>query len=386
TLYINYIGYQPYQLLLSTPTDQPITIRLQPGEQQLEEFIISTGYQKLPKERATGSFSQISEQQFNRQTGTTILERIPNLVAAVSKDNRSNTPGFSVRGISTIEGPKAPLIVLDNFPYFGNLDNLNPNDVASITVLKDAAAASIWGTKAGNGVIVITTKKGKFNSPLTAQLSSSLAITSKPDLMQFKEMSSSDFIDVEQLLFSKGRYNATTAASRRIPVSPVVALLRQAAAGTITSEAATSAIDAYRTLDVRDEFSKHFYRSATAQQYALQLQSGSDKLAWKALAGHDRNIGNLHESLSRTTINTQTTLKPLKNLELSGNILLNHTKNASGRPAYGQLSTGAGQLPRYTQFADAGGNAIPLAKDYSLEYLSQAGSGKLLDWQYYPLT
>lgn len=63
-----------------------------------------------------------------------------------------------IRGISTINGPKSPLIVVDNFPYEGDISNINPNMVESITVLKDASAASIWGARAANGVIVITTK------------------------------------------------------------------------------------------------------------------------------------------------------------------------------------------------------------------------------------
>jgi TonB-dependent SusC/RagA subfamily outer membrane receptor len=77
----------------------------------------------------------------------------------------SDSGQLMIRGLSTLQGPKNPLIILDNFPYEGDLSNINPNMVESITVLKDAAASSIWGARAANGVIVITTKNSKFNQP-----------------------------------------------------------------------------------------------------------------------------------------------------------------------------------------------------------------------------
>ena len=73
----------------------------------------------------------------------------------------ANKLGIQVRGLSTVLTEAAPLIILDNFPFEGDINSINPNDVESVSVLKDAAAASIWGIKAGNGVIVITTKKRK---------------------------------------------------------------------------------------------------------------------------------------------------------------------------------------------------------------------------------
>jgi TonB-dependent SusC/RagA subfamily outer membrane receptor len=108
-----------------------------------------------------------------------------------------------VRGLSTIQGPKAPLIVVDNFPYEGDISNLNPNIVENITILKDAAAASIWGARAANGVIVITTKGAKYNQPITVDFNTFLTTSPKPDLNYLKVISSADFIDVEQELLKE---------------------------------------------------------------------------------------------------------------------------------------------------------------------------------------
>ena len=92
---------------------------------------------------------------------------------------------------------------MDNFPYEGDIKNINPNMVESVTVLKDAAASSIWGARAANGVIVITTKGAKFNQSMSIDFTANLTLSAKPDLGYTKQMSSSDFIDVEMELFKK---------------------------------------------------------------------------------------------------------------------------------------------------------------------------------------
>jgi TonB-dependent SusC/RagA subfamily outer membrane receptor len=108
-----------------------------------------------------------------------------------SNGNSQNTTNISIRGLSTINGPLDPLIVLDNFIYEGNINNINPHDVENVTVLKDASAASIWGARAGNDVIVITTKRGKFNQPLRIGLNTNVIIAEKPNLYYYPHMPSS---------------------------------------------------------------------------------------------------------------------------------------------------------------------------------------------------
>lgn len=385
TLVITHIGYKPYKLWIDAKENQILVIRLQANEKALQEVNISTGYQMIPRERATGSFALIDRKLFNEQISTNILDRLPNISSSITRDTRTAKPGFSIRGLSTIDGPKSPLIVLDNFPYNGDLSNLNPNDVESITVLKDAAASSIWGAKAGNGVIVITTKKGKFNQPLNTQFILSTTIGEKPDLMRIKSISSSDLIDVETMLFGQGVYNINNPADGRKPVSPVIELLRKHAAGEIDASTLKNKIDMMRNQDVRQQYSKYFYRPSFNQQYSLTLSSGMEKISWKATAGYDLNRSDLDAEFRRNYLSIQTMLKPLKNLELSGTLFLIQSSTINGKTAYGQITMSGGQIPIYTKFADVNGNSLPLAKDYSLEYIRTAGNGKLLDWNYYPL-
>ena len=127
-----------------------ITIVLDSVERMLEEVnIVSTGYQEIPKERATGSFVHIDNELLNRRVSTDVLSRIDGITSGLIF-NRASTnysggrePMISIRGRSTINASAEPLIILDNFPYDGDIAGVNPNDVASITVLRDAAAASV---------------------------------------------------------------------------------------------------------------------------------------------------------------------------------------------------------------------------------------------------
>src|SRR5690606_39862371 len=113
----------------------------------LDEVIVSTGYETIPKERATGSFFIVDSALLHRRVSTGILERLDGVVSGLifnrNQPGPANNSEISIRGRSTIFANPDPLIILDNFPYEGDIDNINPNDIATVSVLKDAAAASI---------------------------------------------------------------------------------------------------------------------------------------------------------------------------------------------------------------------------------------------------
>lgn len=106
---------------------------------------------------------------------------------------------------SFLGGITSPLIVVDNFPFEGDINQLNPNDVESVTLLKDAAATSIWGARAGNGVIVITTKKA--SNKFKVDFSTNWTLQTPEDLYYDPIVKSTDFIDVERMLFERGHYD-----------------------------------------------------------------------------------------------------------------------------------------------------------------------------------
>jgi len=263
-LVISFVGYQSREVKAATDMG---SLTMVIADQGLEEVnVVSTGYETLAKERATGSFELIDHKMLNRRTGTDILSRLEGITSGLQFDRRGQSPdqttanagNIVIRGISTLSSNiKTPLIVLDNFPYEGDILNINPSDIEQVTVLKDAAAASIWGARAGNGVIVITTKKGKLNSALKISSGANLIISEKPDLFAYPTMSSSDFIDVEQYLFRQNFYDAALGNNTTFPVlSPAVEIFDQSRRKLISRSDSTVLIDELKGMDVRRDFDK----------------------------------------------------------------------------------------------------------------------------------
>jgi TonB-linked SusC/RagA family outer membrane protein len=389
TLMVSYAGFKTQTRILSLENKPSyLKLRLIPHIKSLQEVVISNGYQILPKERATGAFSNISNQLFNQQTSTNILERLEATASGVLADR--GTAGaqvkLMVRGLSTLGGPREQLIVLDNFPYEGDINNINPNDVESITILKDAAAASIWGARAGNGVIVITTKKAKANQPLAIEFNSNLTAGEKPDLFYLKEISASDFIDVEQLLYSKGYYQSQINSSTKPLLSPVIELLiKRGMAPDIEKQNIDDQINALRNLDVRNDFSRYLYNESINQQYAFNVRGGSARHSWLFSSGYDQNLSNLDAGYSRLNLRFNNTLNISQKLSLSTNLYYTLSNTKSGKPPYGSISAKANSIYPYARFADGDGNPLPIGKQYREGFLESFAGKGLLDWKYYPL-
>ncbi|RYD93511.1 MAG: hypothetical protein EOP54_19055, partial [Sphingobacteriales bacterium] len=389
TLEISYVGFVGQTLNINVPLTKPLELTLWPQTTQLQEVaVVSNGYQLLNKERNVGSFATLNNSVLNEQVGTNILNRLEFIANGVTADRSTSagTGGLMVRGLSTMRGVKSPLIVLDNFPYEGDPNNINPNDVESITILKDAVAASIWGAKAGNGVIVITTKRARYKAPLKVDFNSNVTLGAEIDLSDYPQMATADFIEVERMLYGKGFYTSQINAVAKTAVSPVVELLMKRTAGTITENELNEAIAKLATKDVRDDFSNYFYQHPLNQQYALSLSAGQANYNWNLAAGYDHNTNQLAAGYQKLNLRFNNTFRPLKNLEINAGLVYTKSSTKSGKPGYGDVTSKSGTLYPYASFADEDGNALPIIKDYRMSYLATAGNGKLLDWKYYPLT
>jgi len=369
-----------------------INIQMEDDISALQEVqVVSTGYQIVAKERATGSFEKIDNNLFNRTTGTTIFSRLDGVTAGLLFDKHaSSTPGLeslTIRGLSTLNANKTPLVVLDNFPYEGDVNNINPNDVESITILKDAAAASIWGVRAGNGVIVITTKKGSYDKPLQVSFNANLTVANKPDLFYIPQMKSSDYIDVEKYLFSKGNYDASLSDTYSWPLlSPVVEILAktQGPGATLTQAQADAQINALRNYDVRNDYLKYVYRKAINQQYAFNFSGGSNILSYFASAGYDKDLGDrVNIQNDRITLKSNFVFKPIRNLDIELGTIFTQT-NYQLPVGSSALNYSPTDIP-YTRLADNNGNPLVVGKDYSTVLTQNPGDSRLLDWTYKPL-
>jgi TonB-linked SusC/RagA family outer membrane protein len=392
-LNITFTGYQK-QTITAETGGQPLEIRMLSAKMEIREVtVVSTGYQTLSKERTTGAFATVDNKLYNRRTGADVLSRLEGVVPGlIFNRNTSNSAGgtsdISIRGHSTLFSNDQPLIVVDGFPYEGNVNNINPNDVESITVLKDAAAASIWGVRSGNGVIVLTTKKGKQHQKLAIEFNMNLTMGNKPDLYYSPNfLNSASYIDIEQQLFARGYFDAKINDPNQV-ISPAVQILADQRSGKITSAAADAALNELKTIDVRDGLSRYFYRRSLQQQYNLNFRGGGENSDYFFSVGEDHNQASLvGNSGNRITINGNYNFYPVKNLKLSfgTNFILSAQQNNSQANNLDPGGSYVNNIFPYARFADDNGNALPLVRNYNPAFTSGAQQQGYLDWQFRPL-
>lgn len=386
TLLFSLMGYQTIER--EGLSDTPLSITMLVDNVQLDEVeVLATGYQEIPKERATGSFSQLSGAQLDRQVSRNLLERLDGAIASVAFDKRSGggrLQNISIRGRSTIHGNTAPLIVLDNFPYDGDVENINPNDVESITVLKDAAAASIWGVRASNGVIVITTKKGGYRKQLLISFNAVNTIGGKPDLSYAPLLSSESYIGLERTLFEKGAYQAAENSRANVNLSPVVELLIKNRDGMLNDQELNVQLRRLQMNDVRKDLKEYVYTHSHNQQYALTVSGGSEQWASILSVGYDNGQGVLRDINERITLRTNNRYNPIEGLELDLGITYSLANVRAGFPTWSGISKTEPLYP-YLRLADDEGRPLAYPGQFRERFINEAHRTGLLDWTYKPL-
>ncbi|MFD0795475.1 SusC/RagA family TonB-linked outer membrane protein [Mucilaginibacter litoreus] len=389
-LVISHMGYVTSVVNLSLNPENHFEIYLKVASNQLNEVVVSTGYQLIPQERVTGSFVQVDNKLLNRSLSMDIVSRLANVVPGLTFNNVgtgfNNQTQISIRGQSTISSRTDPLIVIDNFPYEGDVNNINPNDVENITILKDAAAASIWGSKAGNGVIVITTKKGRYNGAPKVSFNSNITVGTKPNLFYLPLITPATYIDIEKDLFAKGFYASRETSDNKTALSPVIEILIAKRDGKIKAGAADAQIEALKTYDLRNEYEKYIYQNSINQQYAFNLNGGSSNQRYFLSAGYDKNLASLKgNAYDRITLNANNTYNLLKNkLSITTQVYYIESRDQQNNNQ-GINSSAYNRLYPYARLADESGNPLAVAVDYRSNFTDAATGKGLLNWQYRPL-
>lgn len=162
TLLVSFIGYQSQKLAIAGKTR--IDIVLKEDSQAIDDVIV-VAFGTAKKEAFTGSAAVIKSDDIVKSQQSNVAQALAGKVAGVQLTNTSGQPGTSpeirIRGFSSLNAGNGPLWIVDGMPYSGDLNNLNPNDIESMTVLKDAASNALYGARGANGVVMITTKKAK---------------------------------------------------------------------------------------------------------------------------------------------------------------------------------------------------------------------------------
>jgi len=177
TIVVSFIGYQTLEQTVAVSANAVANVSLVPDAQKLNEVVV-IGYGTAEKKNLTGSITTVSAKDFQKGVITTPDQLIQGKVAGVNITSNSGQPGVGstirIRGGASLNASNDPLIVIDGVPFSGSTINnapsplslINPNDIETFTVLKDANATAIYGSRASNGVILITTKKGASGAPV----------------------------------------------------------------------------------------------------------------------------------------------------------------------------------------------------------------------------
>ncbi|MEN5435282.1 SusC/RagA family TonB-linked outer membrane protein [Sphingobacterium faecium] len=361
---------------------------------RLEEAqVVNTGYESVQTKDLTGAVDVVSKEMLNQQTGLNILDRLNNITPSIRFDNKGIRNGdlqklnFSVRGLSTINGNLDPLVVLDGFIYEGDIQNIDPNNIESISILKDAAASSIWGARAGNGVIVITSKKGAFqvDQKMKVSLSNTFITKDKPDLKQLYEVPNEEFIEVEKMLFDKGYYDAYLRFFPYITSTPAVALFNNRKNGLISASDSAETMEWLLAQDGRQNYMDAFYNTPYSNQLSLNINGGSFFNAYGFGVGYTTDRSHLDDKGKKLNVQLSNSFRPVERLQIDLNVQFTDQQNRSGKPEYAQFKYSGKEVP-YVFFRDAAGEEVPFQYEFDKTYLDHKFPSPYQDWGYYPLS
>jgi TonB-linked SusC/RagA family outer membrane protein len=362
-----------------------INVVLKQSSNELDEIVISgkrvnSGYQVLSKAKSIGAYVVVSSKEIETKVQTNILERLEGTVSGLSLFRGVPV----VRGISTLNGETYPLIVLDGVPYEGSLESIHPNDIENVTVLKDATAASIYGVRSANGVIVVTSKKGLVGKPRFSY-TSTIQATDLPDRSYENLMSSSEFIDYQQYIFDETyepgtRYDIRTPT----PLDEVNKLLYAHAQGTISESFLNSELTRLKSLDGYTQIEDELLNARFTQQHNFSVRGGSEAHQY-SISLNFTSIGSYEKdnSVDRVGINAKNYFKFNDWLKTDIGVIANYSSsdNYTGISGVALLNS---SLP-YQMLKDEDGNPNQWERYksfYEVERLKELG---LQDESYFPL-
>lgn len=381
-LVVSYLGYKTKEV----PAKIVMSISIEAVNADLEEVgVISTGYQKIKKDQLTGAASTIGEKDYNQRTAVTgnFLENLEGKIPGLVYNSISGA--ISIRGVSTFDAVKRPLIVVDGFPTEIDLSTINPNDVVSVSVLRDAAASSIYGVQASNGVIVVETRRGKAGKPVF-NFRSTFGIQSQPDFGYLNYVGSEEMIQIHKGYVSSGN-DARYFYQDHNPIDPVRSVLFDLDDKLITQAQADAKIAAIGSYNNLKDYTNLFYQNRLTKQINFDVSGGNDKSTY--LLGLNYVTEKPKERASqndRVILNAANTYKltDLFSLDFRASYTNNQRKNGKIAP-YEDL------LP-YDRLIDGDGNALPATfgegRDnfYAINkaYNDAAKAKGLYDMLYYP--
>ncbi|WP_119792284.1 SusC/RagA family TonB-linked outer membrane protein [Flavobacterium anhuiense] len=253
--------------------------------------VVVTGFQTIARSNFTGAIGKVDDKVLNENINANLSSALEGRVAGLMFQKNPSGLGSDqpiLRGIGTFSADVgySPLVVIDGLPTELTLDEINPYDIESVDVLKDAAAASIYGSRAANGIIVLTTKKG--NGKLKVTVNSDFFISDKPNLRDMNYASTSELIDFEQAVYNRERARfADTATmfnsygdignSSTKYYSPLYQLNRNLEEGKIDNATYNSTLAQWRKNDYNKDYRDNVWQNEFRQRYNIAFSGSTSK-------------------------------------------------------------------------------------------------------------
>jgi TonB-linked SusC/RagA family outer membrane protein len=372
TLMFTSISYES----ISTPASHSfMTIVMKDGVTALAAVSVAynTGYQTLSAERATGSFGKPDMKVFQDRVGTQdLMSRLEGQIAGFTVASGNDAMLVDINGsgksqgkalmrgeATTIGGGEQPLLVL-NGVVVKDFSSINVNDVEDITVLKDAAAAAIWGAKATNGVVVVTTKEGKRNQRLTVSYSGSMNYQGKPDFSYAPKMSSKQYIEAAREVFDPQAYPYSSLTYNT--VAPHNQILYDAYLGKITQGQADAMLDSLAGINNWAQMKDLLFANAFTTNHSLSVSGGTNNYSFYATlgyAGSQANTPGTHSNAYHISMSQNVHIGNRVNVGLTTSII-NNVSSANNF-----ISADPSFLP-YQLFRDSHGNSLNMNYLYGI--------------------
>ena len=353
TLVFSYLGYRTQEQAIGRDTRFNVT--MQDDIKALEDVVV-IGYGVQKKSLVTGAISKVTDQAIQNKQLNRLDAALQGLTSGVSVAQESGAPGANptvrIRGITSTNNSD-PLYVIDGVVMNGGIDYLNPNDIASIEVLKDAASGAIYGTRAGNGVIIVTTKKGNLNTPLRVSYNMQIGTQGPAKKLNLANATQYAMLRNESVINDGGQVPFPT---------PTIF-------GTGTNW--------------QDQI---FSNDALYQNHSISLNGGTDKSTYFVSLGYIGQQGIVAPDIAYTnslSLTTNTSFKIGKYVTVGENLSYTHRKNntsiGTNTEFGGPLSSAINLDPITPVYVDA--QTAATEAQYKSPYILQAPNG-----QYYGIS
>jgi len=400
-LLISFVGHETRTISVTTAmvSGQSLVVSLRPSVSRLDEIevSVSTGYQRIRPEHSTGAVSRIATKEYESRVSSNFLDglvnRLPGLMinnditfnSNIGGNSSSNTL-FNIRGISTMTGNQSPLIVVDGYPTELSLDMINPNEIESVTILKDAAAATVYGVRASNGVIVVERKravagKPRFNFRATTE------IRPKEDYTRYRwDDEASDINIALNREIYKNSINANTWNQLNNPRGtayvPVYYIMAQEKANIITPYQAEQKYSELSEFDNTADYGDLFLRNAVTQTNNFNVSGGNRGALYYFTANYTANrLQKINNKNGRFLLSGRTNLELTKRLSLE--LTTDYQEGTSRLAPVPDITS----IYPYERFRDAGGAPMAVFNQSRINpfYNEVIQARGLQDHLYYPL-